>query len=295
MKNAMATKKKKPEPINVEVQLRDFRRRWSIDLNEESRWKEFRDRALNSFADTVGILFLAGEEYENEYHRVIGVHPRAARIATAFEDWSVRREIGSSAVYNLLLSTESMPVFVERLQALFWISIMAEHPKEQLNQRLREDIAISGVPIAVSGKGQSTMLHPAGAKELDEALVSQVLIWLDNIPAARERFASALTLYGKPDRVRDVADNLRRALEETLRHVLGNAKSLENQKSELGTYLKKLGVAPEVSNGYWHLVDLYSKFQNDRVKHGDKVLEKEIELVLYLTGTFIRFLITLPN
>jgi len=289
----MATRKKKPEPVSVEVKLKDFRRRWSIDLNEEARWQEFRDRALNSFADTVGILFVSSDAHENEFHRIIGVHRRGARTSSTLDDWSVRREIGSSAVYNLLLATEAMPKFVERLQAIFWMTLIPDIQKEKLNLSLGEDIVISGVPIAVSGKEGNTLLHPAGAKELDIALVDQVLMWLDSAPLARERFTAALSLYGKPDRVRDVADNLRRSLEETLRHVLGNSKSLENQKSELGSYLKKRGVAPEVANGYWQLIDLYTKFQNDRVKHGDKVLEKEIELVLYLTGTFIRFLVTL--
>lgn len=277
------------------MKLKDFRKRWSIEMNDEQRWEEFRDRAMNSFADTVGILFLASDECEDELHRIIGVHRRAAKTSTSFHDWTVRREIGSSAVYNLLIATESISRFLERLQALFWINKIDEERKVALGQRLKEDAAISGVPVAFSGGGQKTLLHPAGAKELDDPLVSQVLVWLEHVPSARERFAAALTLYGKPDRVRDVADNLRRALEETLRHVLGNAKSLENQKSELGTYLKARGVASEVANGYWHLIDLYSKFQNDRVKHGDKVLEKEIELVLYLTGTFIRFLLTLKN
>ncbi|MBK8583316.1 MAG: hypothetical protein IPL86_16305 [Flavobacteriales bacterium] len=68
---------------------------------------------------------------------------------------------------------------------------------------------------------------------------------------------------------------------------------MENQQKEFGSYLKQRGVAPEIGASYWKLIDLYSKFQNDRVKHGDKVIGQEVELVLYLTGTFIRFLLTL--
>ncbi len=289
----MAKAKRKSAPVTLEVKLKDFRRRWSIDLNEEARWQEFRDRAMNSFADTVGTFFLSDDENESELHRIIGVHLRGKRTSEDFSDWSVRREIGSSAVYNLLLSTASMPQFVERIQAVFWVSKIPSDRKENLKTRLREDIGISGVPIAVSGKGGATLLHPSGAKELDLTLVDEVLLWFDEIPAARERYAAALSLYGKPGHVRDVADNLRRSLEETLRHVLGNSKSLENQQKELGTYLKQRGIAPEIGASYWKLIDLYSKFQNDRVKHGDKVIEQEVELVLYLTGTFIRFLLTL--
>lgn len=293
IRSAMATKKKKVEPVNIEAQLKDFRRRWSIDMDDEARWMEFRERAMNSFADAVGIFFTATEDYENEYFRIIGVHQRPPAIKAALNDWSVRKTIASSAAYNLLFKTTSIPTFMERIQAVFWIGDMLDHPKEVLCTRLREDVAISGVAIAVSGEGRNTLLHPGGAKELDDALVNQVLGWLDRIPKAKERFATALTLYGKPGHARDVADNLRLSLELTLRHVLQNSKSLENQQAELGSYLKAHGIAPEIANSYWQLVNLYSKFQNDRVKHGDKVLGKEVELVLYLTGTFIRFLVSL--
>lgn len=250
---------------------------------------------MNSYAELVGMHFVSWGASEAEFHRIVGVHRRANTHENPL-DWNVERKlVGSSSVYNQMLTTTSTPTFVLQIQALFWITLLNEAVKEQLRTRLVEDIQASGVPIAVSGKGGKVVLHRAGALELDEALVSQALLWLESIPSARDRFVAALQLYGKPGHVRDVADNLRRSLEETLRHVLENGKSLENQQADLGAYLKQRGIAPEVAASYWKLIDLYSKFQNERVKHGDKVLEQEIELVLYLTGTFIRFLVTMTN
>ncbi|MBK6628906.1 MAG: hypothetical protein IPG35_15160 [Flavobacteriales bacterium] len=275
--------------------MKDFRRRWAFDQSDAQRWEDFKNRFMNSFADEVGMHFVSCDESEAEFHRIVGVHRRVREKEDPWEITIERRMVGSSSVYGILLATSSYQTLVLMVQAVFWVTALNEANKENLRMRLMEDIQLSGVPISVAGKGGKVRLFPSGAAELDDALISQVLMWLEDVPGARERFATALSLYGKPDHVRDVADNLRRSLEETLRHVLGNTKSLENQKSELGTFLKKLGVAPEVANGYWQLIDLYSKFQNDRVKHGDKVLEKEIELVLYLTGTFIRFLLTLSN
>lgn len=289
----MATRKKKSIPVSVAAKLKDFRQRWAFDLSDAQRWEDFKNRFMNSFADEVGMHFVAEEESEAEFHRIVGVHRRVREKEDPWEETIERRMVGSSSVYGLLLATSSYQALVLMAQAVFWISALRVADKEKLRLRLLEDIQLSGVPIAVAGKGGAVRLYPAGAEELDAALVSQVLVWLNDVPNVRERFASALTLYGKPDHVRDVADNLRRALEEALRHVLGNTKSLENQQAELGAYLKERGIAPEVANTYWQLVNLYSKFQNDRVKHGDKVLEKEIELVLYLTGTFIRFIISL--
>lgn len=291
----MTTRKKMPPMAVIPAKLHSFRKRWTIDSSEEERWREFKDRFMNSYAELLGMHFVTWAESEEEFHRIIGVHRRANTHENPL-DWSAeRRLVGSSSVYNLMLTTTSTPTFVLQVQSLFWITALNEAVKEQLRVRLVEDIQASGVPIGVSGKGGKVVLHRAGALELDEAVVSEVLLWLDGIPTARDRFVVALQLYGKPGHVRDVADNLRRALEETLRHVLGNTKSLENQQAGLGAYLKQRGIAPEVAASYWKLVDLYSKFQNERVKHGDKVLEHEVELVLYLTGTFIRFLLTISN
>lgn len=290
----MAARKKKVATESIAAKLKDFRQRWSIDLSDGERWNEFKDRFMNSFADQVGMHFVSHDESEAEFHRIVGVHRRARAKEEPWGASVERKLVGSSSVYSLLLSTSSHQKFMELVQAVFWVTGLDEAAKEKLRSRLEEDIQLSGVPIALTGQGSEVLLYPAGARELDEALVNNVLVWLEAVPPARERFAAALTLYGKPGHVRDVADNLRRSLEETLRHVLKNAKSLEKQQAVLGGYLKERGIAPEVAADFLKLIDLYSKFQNDRVKHGDKVLAKEIELILYLTGTFMRFILTLP-
>lgn len=48
---------------------------------------------------------------------------------------------------------------------------------------------------------------------------------------------------------------------------------------------------------YWKLINYYTKYQNNYAKHNDKVKvdSSEIEFILYLTGTFIRFLLTLGD
>lgn len=43
------------------------------------------------------------------------------------------------------------------------------------------------------------------------------------------------------------------------------------------------------------LVSYYTEYQNEYAKHNDKVSYLELEFVIYLTGTFMRFLITLEE
>jgi len=76
---------------------------------------------------------------------------------------------------------------------------------------------------------------------------------------------------------------------------LNNNKSLENQEKLLSEYLEQKNVPKELNNMYWKLIDYYAKYQNNYAKHEDKVDSSEIEFVIYLTGTFIRFLMTLED
>ncbi|NOY98382.1 MAG: hypothetical protein GXP40_04125, partial [Chloroflexi bacterium] len=81
-----------------------------------------------------------------------------------------------------------------------------------------------------------------------------------------------------------------------LRKVLKNKKSLENQK-ELDSWLEMHGVHKQVRNLYGQLLfGPYTTLQNDVAKHGDEeLLPDEVEYLIYLTGTFLRFIIQLSR
>ncbi len=74
--------------------------------------------------------------------------------------------------------------------------------------------------------------------------------------------------------------------------VLKNTKSLENQKEFIGKYLKTRNTSAEISNLFWTVLDYYSKYQNDKIKHADNAKVDEVEFLLYLTGTVMRFMLT---
>jgi len=88
---------------------------------------------------------------------------------------------------------------------------------------------------------------------------------------------------------------LRLSFELLLKKILNNKKSLKNQEKPLSEYLEGKNVPKELRNMYWKLIDYYAKYQNNYAKHYDKVSSLEIEFIIYLTGTFIRFLITLEE
>ena len=92
-------------------------------------------------------------------------------------------------------------------------------------------------------------LFPKGAKELDDALVSQPLEWLKDYPNSKTAFIKALKLYSDADEhnASEIADSFRKALERFFQEFFKSAKTLENLKSEYGAYLKGKGV-PSLRN-----------------------------------------------
>ena len=138
-------------------------------------------------------------------------------------------------------------------------------------------------------------IFPKGAKELDDALVSEPLEWLEYYPRARKTYIIALKQYSDGIYIRDVADNLRKALETFLQEFLGNDKNLESNKNEICKYLGQQGVDSGISGLFQPLINAY-KNTNDRIaKHNDHVDGKLLEFLLYQTGILIRMVISIKN
>ena len=134
-------------------------------------------------------------------------------------------------------------------------------------------------------------VFPKGAQELDDALVSQPLEWLAAYPQTQKTFVTALRQYSDGIYIRDVADNLRKALESFLQEFLGNTKNLETNKNEICKYLGEQGVDAGISGLFQPLINAYKNI-NDRIaKHNDAVDKKLLEFILYQTGLLIRMVI----
>lgn len=128
-----------------------------------------------------------------------------------------------------------------------------------------------------------------------EELVSETFYWINNFPTVKKRFEIAVNYYKSNSDLRDAVDNLRLALEILLKEILNNQKSLENQLQPIGIYQEKLGIGIEIRNMFQKTLDCYIKFQNDKVKHNDKINNlHEVEFIFGLTMLFIRILIK-PN
>lgn len=121
--------------------------------------------------------------------------------------------------------------------------------------------------------------------EIEQSRVNETLNKLDICPEAKILYEQALE---KKDRYeRNALDDMRLCLELYLKKILGNNKSLENQKNDIGRYQQRKGSSVEFTNMFGKLIDYYTKYQNEHVKHNDNVNPKDVDFIFKLTIDFI--------
>ena len=136
-------------------------------------------------------------------------------------------------------------------------------------------------------------IFPKGAKELDDALVSEPLEWLKSYPITYKTFVRTLEQYANKENPRDIADNLRKTLEDFLQEFFKNTKILSNNISEIGKFFDSNNVHCELKNMFTSLLTGYDKANTGIAKHHDHANENMLEFLLYQTGVFIRTIISL--
>lgn len=236
-----------------------------------------------------------------EYCHTLAKKPES--VESSYAAYSVSRHIlsdlaqaktryeASEILFALVLALESLA----DLEAPERLNAMLDYIKFILDEACEMSPTVGMRLVVLDG---NYALVPYGAGVLDESLVDANLVWLEAYPDAAKAFLDALQTYGEGDRsrYRNVLDNLRFALEQVLKGVLGNSKSLENQKSVLLPWLKQKGVHEQTVNLFQAvLFGPYSHFQNNAVKHAAEYSEKEVEFYIYQTGTLLRLLLTLAE
>ena len=133
--------------------------------------------------------------------------------------------------------------------------------------------------------------HLATEKISETELVQKTKHWLSRHDTALKQYDSALAKYEGGIFERNTLDDMRLAFELLVKDLLGNNKSLENQISDLGSRLKAKGASDELRNMVVKIIEYYTKFQNNHVKHNDAVNCDEIEYVIELTSVVMKYLV----
>lgn len=167
--------------------------------------------------------------------------------------------------------------------------------KNELVNKVVEALKLSNANVKILKKENDYELYPIHIEFLDEPLVIDNLIWLDKYKTTKEHFSSAVKMQRKKQNYRNIVDELRFSLESFFQQLFSNKKSLENQKNNIGEFLKNNNISTIISNMYIKLFDLYTVYNNDNAKHGDNITEQEIDYLIYLTGSFIRLVLQIEE
>ena len=167
--------------------------------------------------------------------------------------------------------------------------------KNELVNKVVEALKLSNANVKILKKENDYELYPIHIEFLDEPLVIDNLIWLDKYKITKEHFSSAVKMQRKKQNYRNIVDELRFSLESFFQQLFSNKKTLENQKNNIGEFLKNNNISTIISNMYIKLFDLYTVYNNDNAKHGDNITEQEIDYLIYLTGSFIRLVLQIEE
>lgn len=260
--------------------------RWSIEYDEKA------------------ISILNTQIINNISHFMIYVTPRSARdrhgIVSEFfhligYDLSVEN-YELIDMYSLLKRTANHSIFWFYVNTLFWVLHKCEKSESQLTtlyESIKEDIIAAGSPVNILViDNYLFMIVPAGAKEMDNALVNDVLCWLTDYPITRRKFIETLEMHAKGE-ISTCLINSYRTLEEFLREFFEDRKNLPKHKQILGQYLKEARGVSEIQNMIMQIFYYYEKGLNEIAKHADKAIHEDMEYIIYQTGLFIRILIQL--
>jgi hypothetical protein len=269
--------------------IASFRKRWGLGTTDQEEVEKLKNRIVDQINEDIGSI-ARDAGFIKSYAQLLG-KPRQ-RVNSALGTW----ELGAFATG--IGAQISYAELMESAQILIWALWESGHGTQakQFAANLCHLMELSpGFDANVLISKSEITIYPAGAKLLDESLVEEVLEWLEGYSSVGKHFYEALKIYSTKDvtKYRNLLDNLRFSLEQMLRIVLGNQKSLENQKVESLQWLASHNVHSHITNMYNDVIGRFASYQNDAVKHNERYAPVEVEFMIYLTGTFLRLLVQL--
>lgn len=134
-------------------------------------------------------------------------------------------------------------------------------------------------------------LAKGDANAINESLIEETKHWLAEFSVPLDPYNAALEKWANNIHQRNLLDDIRLALELLLKGILDNEKSMENQQGPLGQFIAARNGSKEMNNMFLKLVEYFGKYQNTYIKHNDNVNENEIEIIIEIASSFMKFLI----
>lgn len=268
----------------------DYREKLGIGFNDEEKAKYFFTKIFNILDDIKSGM--RTQINDTEYYKFCNM------TGTPMEHGDLYGEEYQNIIDTLRRRKKNLNDFIAYYIA--FVNCQEDNKtkkwtKENFKNVICNLLAESHIPYDLIENNGNYFLFPKGVKEFDDALVSDTLLWLKDYPLTQKAWIKALKHYSEAteENASEVADNFRKALERFFQEFFKTEKSLENLKSEYGTFLSSKGVPAEIKNNFEKLLEAYTKYNNNYAKHHDKVSKSVLEYIMYQTGSLIRLIITL--
>lgn len=265
----------------------DYREKLGIGFNNKSQEDYFFARMSNFFGIVEEDFLNISPVTSYLYFNTIGESVK--------NGWN-----GCELTCILMHIKESMNIKVFVSRYMVFMNLLNEEnngtfDKQYFLNALYSNLQASKIGFEIVEDDDGLFLFPKGAEEMDTALVSAPLQWLNAYPKTHAAFVKALKEYSEvvPENASDIADKFRKALETFFQEFFVCDKSLENCKGLYGGYLKSQNIPAEISANFETLLQAYTNFMNGYAKHHDKTGMNVLEYIMYQTGNIMRLLISL--
>ena len=308
--------------MDIEKRLMEYYKRWNIDFSYEEQFEKFKNRVIVVVDELISDLLLRHRNLDKSFSEIVRLYlasepkvkksqVRRMQLTDLFQQPSdlyspkltTEKGFGDTQVYPIIKGVETPQDLAFILQALFWTLEEHEEGKKllpQLVERFRRLAKLTpSVSFNIVSMGGEIILYPHGEEILDKEVVNYVISELEKYPNAAKPFVQALKIYqsGDTTQYRNLLDNLRLALEQLLKNILGNERrGLEKHKNDLKEWMvREKKLHSNIPSLYKELLNNYTEYQNSAVKHDEKYSLDEVEFMIYLTATFMRLIIQLAN
>ena len=269
----------------------DYREKLRIGFNDDEKFAYFlnviRNR-LNSFLDE---CWLSSVEYTH-FCNLVGAE---------LDHYTLHAEDGTDRYRHCLSIIERHSSYMSEFLAYYIAFTNSLDNQRQFFSReffkgiLTNTLGKAHIAFEIICDNNEYFAYPNGAKEFDHALVSEPLEWLKDYPKSRSTLIIALRQYSNGEYKRDVADNLRKALETFMQEFLHNSKNLESNRLEISKYLGSQNIDAAIPAMFHPLLNTYKNYNDRTAKHNDVVDKRLLEFLLYQTGVFIRMLLVIKQ
>lgn len=243
----------------------------------------------NTFTESVSKFWLAftncminGEFFDyvpEEYKTITGMGLN--------EKWgSIYREyLGKAIPFNIAILGDAKWDEIEEFICLVYDYVVFEDKRSLFEKKINEYLDSFDIKFLFL-KGQIITADFVA----NQPTVTEVLEWIDLYPDAAKAYRAALKKLSNKEDTRNAIDDMRLALESLIRDIMGTTKTLENQIQPIGSALKNKGVLPQAVTLITTMLNHYAKYQNDNVKHHDKVDVNDSELIVNMTAIIMKYI-----